>query len=381
MKKERRFFDEEFKLDKISKLGDQLEKLNKVIDWEQFRRILDAAFEKENKGIGGRPSFDRVLMFKILVLQRLYNLSDEQTEFQINDRLSFQRFLGLTLSDTVPDSTTIWLSRDTLSQKKTAEKLFARLNRTLEEAGLIKNDGVMVDATFVDAPRQHNSREENKTIKEGGIPEDWKNEDDEKNFHKVSQKDTDARWTKKRDETHYGYKNNVKADVGFKLIKDYTVTPASVHDSVELPKLVKSGDKIVYADACYVGKEEELPGDVEAVICEKGYRNHPLTDLRKVANRIKSSIRCRIEHIFDSMTNSMHGLFLRCIGKTRADFNIGLTNLVYNMCRMETLKRCSSKRYPELGPARLFTADMHLWEHEKNAQKSKKLIQGGNNRF
>ena len=344
MKKERGFFDEDFKLEKISKLGDPLEKLNKAMDWEQFRSILDEALQKEAKGAGGRPSFDCIMMFKILVLQRLYNLSDEQTEFQINDRLSFQRFLGLTLSDTVPDATTVWLFRDTLSQKKTAEKLFARFNRTLEEAGLIKNDGIMVDATFVDAPRQRNSREENKTIKEGGIPEEWKNTEDEKTVHKVRQKDTDARWTKKRDETHYGYKNHVKADVGSKLIKDYTVTPASVHDSVELSKLVKSVDKIVYADAGYVGKEAELPDDVEAVICEKGYRNHPLTDLQKLANKIKSSIRCRIEHIFGFMTNSMHGLFLRCIGKVRADFNIGLTNLVYNMCRMETLRRCGSKR-------------------------------------
>ena len=344
MKKERGFFDEDFKLEKISKLGDQLEKLNMAVDWEQFRAILDESLEKEAKGAGGRPSFDRILMFKILVLQRLYNLSDEQTEFQINDRLSFQRFLGLSLSDTVPDATTVWLFRDTLAQKKTAEKLFARFNKTLEEAGLIENDGVMVDATFVDAPRQRNSRDENKTIKEGGIPEDWKNEEDEKTVHKVRQKDTDARWTKKRDETHYGYKNHVKADVGSKLIKDYTVTDASVHDSTEFAGLINEDDTIVYADAGYVGKEDEFSDKVkekvEFVICEKGYRNHPLTDLQRLANKIKSSIRCRIEHIFGFMTNSMHGLFLRCIGKVRADFNIGLTNLVYNMCRMETLQRC-----------------------------------------
>ena len=344
MKRERGLFDEEFKLEKLSRLGDQLEKLNKAVDWEQFRSILDAALEKENKGAGGRPPFDRVLMFKILILQRLYNLSDEQIEFQINDRLSFQRFLNLTLCDTVPDATTVWLFRDMLAQKKTAEELFAQFNKTLEEAGLIENDGVMVDATFVDAPRQRNSHAENKTIKNGSIPEGWKNKEDKKIVHKVSQKDTDARWTKKRNETHYGYKNHVKADVGSKLIKEYSVTPASVHDSVEFPKLVKSSDKIVYADAGYVGKEDELPQDVEAVICEKGYRNRPLTDLQKLANKIKSSIRSRIEHIFGFMTNSMHGLFLRCIGKVRADFNIGLTNLVYNMCRMETLQRCHDKR-------------------------------------
>ena len=104
----------------------------KNIDWEQFRPTLNEAFDKENKGLGERPAFDRGMMFKILVLQSLYNLSDEQTEYQINDRLSFQRFLGLSLSNTVPAATTICLFRKKLAEKNLAEKLFNIFNKTLE---------------------------------------------------------------------------------------------------------------------------------------------------------------------------------------------------------------------------------------------------------
>ena len=107
--------------------------------------------------------------------------------------------------------------------------LFAEFNRMLEERGIITHKGTIVDATFVDAPRQRNSRDENKKIKNGEIPEEWENEP-----HKLSQKDTDARWTKKGDEKHYGYKDHVKVDADSKLILDYAVTPANVHDATSL---------------------------------------------------------------------------------------------------------------------------------------------------
>lgn len=139
--------------------------------------------------------------------------------------------------------------------------------------------------------------------------------------------------------SYYGYKDHVKSDRKTKLIVDYTVTDASVHDSKEISKLVKSGDKKVWADSGYAGKEGELPADVEKIICEKGYRNRPLTENQKKSNRKKSKIRCRIEHIFGFMTTSLHGLTLRCIGKVRADFNIGITNLIYNMCRVDIMAR------------------------------------------
>src|SRR4030042_1155179 len=141
MNEQRSFFDEQDRLQKISLQGDPLEKLNAIIDWEMFRPQLKRCFKKEPKGPGGRPRFDYVLMFKILILQRLYNLSDAQMQYQILDRLSFQRFLGLGLCATVPDEKTIWLFREVLSRQNAIEKLFARYKAHLEKEGLITNNG------------------------------------------------------------------------------------------------------------------------------------------------------------------------------------------------------------------------------------------------
>ena len=212
-------FAEENRFEKLSELGDCLERL-KIIDWESFRPTIALALIRDRKSNAGRPPYDCILLFKTIVLQRLYNLSDDQTEYQINDRMSFMRFLGLGLDDKVPDAKTIWLFKDMLTKAGIIDQLFSQFNRMLEERGIITHKGTIVDATFVDAPRQRNSRDENEKIKNGEIPEEWK-----KNPHKMAQKDVDARWTKKRDETHYGYKNHVKMDADSKLILDYVATP------------------------------------------------------------------------------------------------------------------------------------------------------------
>lgn len=332
------FFDESTRLKKLSKLGDSLEKLNKTINWEMFRAILVGVFQKGHKVAVGRPPYDYVMLFKILILQRIYNLSDDQTEYQINDRMSFMRFLGLGLGDSVPDAKTIWLFRDTLTKADVIREIFELFNQQLEDAHLITHTGSIVDATFVDTPRQRNTREENAQIKAGKCPEEWKKPE---NAHKLSQKDSDARWTKKGNEVHFGYKDHVKVDADSKLITRYTVTPASVHDSQELLNLVDETDKFLYADGAYSGApiSEILPKNVANHIHEKAYRGSPLTDEQKESNRIKSKTRARVEHVFGFMTGSMHGITVRSIGIMRATFNIGLTNLVYNLCRYEILNR------------------------------------------
>lgn len=339
--RQRSFFDEESRMEKISKIGDPLEMLNKVIEWEMFRTILKKAVErKEITSKGGRPPYDVVMMFKILVIQRLYNLSDDQTEYQINDRRSFMRFLGLESLDRVPDAKTIWKFKNDLSQTNAMEQLFCLFDKKLENEGLITHKGTIIDATFVDVPRQRNSRDENKKIKEGEIPEEWEKAE---NAAKLAQKDTDARWTKKNNEVHYGYKNHVKCDADSKLITNYGVTDAAVHDSKLCTDLLEPTDKAVYADSAYSSEEiaENLPENCEKQICEKGYRNHSLTEEQKENNKKKSKIRCRIEHIFGFMTNSMNGINIQSIGIDRAWFNIGLMNLVYNLRRYEFLKRVS----------------------------------------
>ena len=183
------FSDEENRMKKISKIGDPLEILNSIINWEMFRVILKKHIVRKESNKGGRPPFDIVMMFKILVLERLYNMSDDQAEFQINDRRSFMRFLGLESYDTVPDAKTIWKFRDDLSKTDAIEECFHLFNEMLAEEGLITHSGTIIDATFVDAPRQRNTRDENIKIKNGEVPEEWEKPE---NAAKLAQKDTEV---------------------------------------------------------------------------------------------------------------------------------------------------------------------------------------------
>jgi len=177
-------FDYEFQLEKINQHQPPLHKLNSVINWEMFREPIETALHKEPKAPGGRPPYDKLMMFKIIILQKYYNLSDEQTEFQIKDRLSFLDFLGLQIGDSVPDEKTIWLFKEQLKEKKLSKKLFKLFSDSLINNGIIAREGSMVDASFVDVPRQRNSCEDNKTIKDGNIPESF-----QESQAKLSQKD------------------------------------------------------------------------------------------------------------------------------------------------------------------------------------------------
>lgn len=315
-KQERGLFDDEMRLRKISKQGDPLERLNRLIDFEIFRPILEKIPTKVPKGPGGRPAYDVMLKFKMVILQRLYNISDEQLEYQVIDRLSFMRFLGLTLADDVPDCTTIWLFREQLKVCGLVQVLFNRFQQELERHGLIAHEGSIIDASFVEVPKQRNRRDDNEQIKKGEIPEAWQAEDTQA-FR--SQKDVDARWTKKNQQNYYGYKNHVKVDSKSKVITNYLVTDAAVHDSQVLKDLLEEDNrnKPLYADSAYTGQRETLAEwEIEDQINEKGYRNSPLTEEQKENNRVKSKIRARVEHVFGFIHTSMKGPFIRTIGKT-----------------------------------------------------------------
>ena len=326
------FFDENDRLEELSKMGDPLEKLNKHIQWDNFQGMLTKAFKKEPKGPGGRPPFDYVMMFKILILQKLYNIADDATEYLIKDRLSFQRFLGLALCDTVPDAKTIWNFRETLKETGILDTVFYRFVRQMEEKEIITHSGSIVDATFVEVPRQRNTKEENKEIKEGKVPSKWQSR---KNRHKRAQKDTDARWATKNKERHYGYKDHIKIDKKSKIITKYRVTSAEAHDSRELKNLIEvKKDKRLYGDSAYTGEEVQkcLPKKILNRIHEKGYRNRPLTKTQKRNNTAKSRIRARVEHVFGRM-NQFGGILIRSIGIARAEMQIGLLNMAYNLTR------------------------------------------------
>ena len=318
-------FDEEFTRERLSAMGNPLEAISKVIDFELFRNSLESKLLNTNKknNAGAKP-YDVVMLFKILILQRYYGLGDSQVEYQILDRTSFKTFLGLETGDKVPDEKTVWSFRERVTKTGLVEELFEQFTAFLEQQELIFNEGQLIDASFTVAPRQRNTRDENKKIKNGEGDDLWNDKPNKKKH-----KDIDARWTKKNGETFYGYKNHAKVDTKSKFIKTYKITDASVHDSQVLDDLLdeKDKDQDLHADSAYTGKEQdEIIGKYEMKnkVHEKGYRNKPLTEEQKASNTKKSKIRVRVEHVFGFMEQSMHGLVLKSVGMVRATGIIGL---------------------------------------------------------
>lgn len=342
------FFDLDYRYEQLSKFGDPLERLSDAVNFEAFRYRLDKALKRSDGARGGRPSYDCVVMFKVLVLQALYNLSDEQAEFMIRDRLSFMRFLGLGLKDAVPDATTIWLFREHLTQAKAMDKLFARFDKVLFEQGYLAMSGQLMDATIVAAPRQRNSDGEKQAIKEGRVPEQWRD-----NPAKLRQKDRDARWTVKfskarpRDDgtvqrdlaiPAFGYKNHISTDRRHGLIRKWAVSSASAHDGARLAELLDDNNTAsdVWADTAYRSKKNEAHmarhGFVSRVHRKKP-KGRPMPERTSKANGRKSKVRARVEHVFAAQKQRM-GLFIRTIGIERAKTKIGMVNLAYNMQRL-----------------------------------------------
>src|SRR5436305_6199900 len=245
------FFDAEKRLAALSAKGDPLEAIDRLVPWESFRADIEAGVltpDEVKTRSAGRYPVDAIVLFRMLVLQALHNLSDEQAEYQVRDRFSFTRFLRLGIEDSIPDATTLWLFREKLAKAGVVEKLFERFEQHLAAQGYMARGGQMVDATIVPVPKQRNSRDENVTVRAGQRPAEW-----ERKLAKLRQKDRDARWTKKHGQSFFGYKNHVNADARHKLIRRYQVTDAAVHDSQALDVLLSKGNTStdVFADSAY----------------------------------------------------------------------------------------------------------------------------------
>jgi len=339
------FFDVDRRLEAISAKGDPLETIGAAVPWESFRAPIEAVTvtrPEDKKSNAGRPGYDAILKFKMLVLASLYNLSDESLEFQVRDRLSFMRFLGLDLHHPVPDATTIWLFREELVKAGKIDELFDLFRQHLEAKGFIARGGQIIDATIVEAPKQRNTREENEQIKDGKTPQDW-----DKKPAKNRQKDKAARWTKKHGKSYFGYKNHVGVDRKHKLIRKWDVTDAAVHDSQKLDALLDRNNtgREVWADSAYRSAKTEAKlaaSGFRSRVHHKGARGRPLGERQKQANKARSEVRARVEHIFGHQTNSMGAKIVRTIGVARARFKIGMMNLGYNMRRLVQLERMAA---------------------------------------
>jgi IS5 family transposase len=336
------FFDLSYRYASLDAKRDPLVEIDAIVPWEEFRPTLERVWRKpeaERKSRAGRKPMDAVVMFKTLVLGALYNLSDDQIEYQVRDRLSFMRFLGLGLEDRVPDAKTVWLYREGLAQAGMVEALFEQFDGYLARQGYIARGGQILDASIVPVPKNRNTREENAAIRNGEVPEGWADKP-----AKRSQKDVHARWTKKHGKSHYGYKNHVNVDRQHKLIRRYHVSDAALHDSQAVDHLLMQGNTGagVWADPAYRSEEMEARLCVRGLksrIHRKGKRGKPLTEQGKSSNRTKSTVRARVEHVFGAQTNDMGGTLVRTIGLIRAKAKIGMKNLACNMRRLAQLRR------------------------------------------
>lgn len=349
------FFDIDERLKRLSGLGDQLEAFAGAVDFEIFRVDLVKTLAYSDGSQGGRPPFDPVMMFKVLVIQAANNLSDERTEFLISDRLSFMRFLGLGLSDRVPDARTIWLFREKLTRVGAIQALFDRFDAALRASGYIAMGGQIVDASLIAAPKQRNTEEEKNELKEGRIPEEWKAKP-----AKLRHKDRDARWTVKFSKAKerpdgskppvdiaiptFGYQNHISIDRRFGFIRKWQASDAAAYEGARLREglLDKSNTAgSVWADTAYRSKANEAFMDESGFVSRvhrKKPKGRPMARRTAIANGRKSKIRSHIEHVFAEQKSRM-GLVIRTVGIARATLKIGMANIVYNVKRLICLEK------------------------------------------
>jgi IS5 family transposase len=351
----------------LSDCGDPLETMSRVVDFEVFRPALEKALAYGDGAKGGRPPYDPVAMFKVLILAAQNTLSDARTEFLIRDRLSWLRFLGFDLGAVTPDENTIRLFREKLTRAGAIDALFVAFDRQLRDRGYLPMGGAcqgssdaqhrwkaggggqIVDATLVAAPKQRNTATEKDAIKAGkSAAEIWPDQP-----AKAAQKDTDARWTLKFAKARalpdgrpgidiaipsFGYKSSIAICRRYGFIRRGKVTDGARFDGRMLRDVVTSDNTAsdVWADTAYRSQSNEVwlrtIGRVSRVHRKKP-RGKPMPARTARANAAKSTIRARIEHVFARQKDQM-ALFIRTIGIACAETKITLANLVYNIGRL-----------------------------------------------
>lgn len=350
------FFDTDERLRWLSEAGDPLERLAAVVDFELFRPELETALKRSDRSKGGRPPYDAVLMLRVLVLQTLYTLSDDQAEYQLRDRLSFMRFAGLSLADPVPDAKTIWLFREQLVRAGAFDRLFERFDAILRERGFLAMGGQIVDATIVEARRPRLNETEKAVVKGGGTPEGWKPA-------RTRQVDRDGRWTLKRGRKRpappeggtkriatgeilvpaFGYKNHLSIDRANGLIRRFAVTHAAAHDGGQLGAVLDPANTAsqVWADTAYRSKANlallERRG-LAAELQRPKPRGRPMPAHIRRANAARATVRSAVEHVFAAQ-KSRTKLVIRTVGIARATAKLALANIAYNLTRLAWLER------------------------------------------
>ena len=277
----------------LDKLGDPLAEIEGCIDFAALAAEVDRVAPRPVSPQGGRPPFPTETMVRILVLKRLYNLSDEQMEYQMLDRMSYKRFCGLSQATNIPDRTTVWVFENRVGEAG-AKAIFDGVTTQLLKKGFIARGGQIIDATLVPAPKQHFTKDDKATLKEEAMPADWKPA-------KRRQKDLDATWTKKHGRSHHGYKLSVNVDKKHKFIRKIVTDTASTHDSQHFDAVMDPANtsRDVYADRGYPSEERQAwlkANGYRNRIQRKGHRNKPLSETQQGRNHRIAKTRARVEH-------------------------------------------------------------------------------------
>lgn len=308
---------------KPSRVLDKLTQIDNIIDWKKVLEIVKVV-DRTDKIKGGCPHKDLLVKVKMLFLQTLYNLSDPELEDQVNDRLSFQKFIGLDFSETVPDYTTIWRFRERLIEHGINDKIFELVIETLDAKGMLVKKGTIVDATIIESSGRPLSKEKRKELEKSPS----------------SQIDTDAHSTEKRKKKYFGYKGHIGTDVGSKLLRKRDFTSAQPHDCQSKKKLFSGDEKAVFGDSAYSkisDKQEARKKGIYYGILDKGTKQRTLSASQKKRNKKKSVVRAAVEHPFAFIKGKLG--YTKCVAKNlpRNRFRFDMNCVMYNIFRANYL--------------------------------------------
>lgn len=320
---------------KIDTLGDPLTQIESYIDFAALAAEVDAIAPRPLSPRGGRPPYPTETMVRIVVLKRLYNLSDEQMEYQLLDRMSYKRFCALSDATNIPDRTTVWTFENRIGEAG-AKALFDGVSAQLLKRGFIARGGQIIDATLVPAPKQHNSRGDKELIDKDAMPVGWKPA-------KRRQKDIDATWTKKHGKSHFGYKLSINVDKQYKFIRKIETDTASTHDSQHFDNVFDASNtsRDLYADRGYPSEAREAwlkKNGCRNQIQRKGKRNTPLSKCQQRRNHRIAKTRARVEHVFAAI-EQMGGKLIRTVGQARANFAMTMMAACYNLKRLVYVRK------------------------------------------
>ena len=316
---------------KTSKAVATLSEIAKMVNWQALVTLVKG-LDKTQGGKGGRPPISFEIKLKMLFLQHIFNLSDEQLEDQLIDRLSFQQFVGLSYEEEIPDFTTLWNFKEALVKNKLMDRIFSSIVRQIELNGLILKKGTMVDATIISSENRPLSKERRKELE----------------TNPSAQVDTDAASTEKNGKRYFGYKGHIGVDVGSKLIRKRSFTPANVHDSTEMENVLSGDEKSIWADKAYPEQKQKRAARAMGIyygVLDKAVRGKGLSGKQEKRNRQKSGVRASVEHPFAFIKKKLKVTVLGAKTKMRNALRFDMWCIIYNISRVSFLL----KQQPSVG--------------------------------